>query len=103
MKKIKAYFEDLDASVLSTRRVMFLETLVALLAGIIIGILIAPPRVALLAGIIIGILIAPPRKLKMGCDNGNNNVADGCGCGNGRCCSDEDDDTKNDEDKREND
>ncbi|MBQ9866685.1 MAG: hypothetical protein IJM34_06655 [Lachnospiraceae bacterium] len=86
MKKIKAYFEDLDASVISTRRVMFLETLVALLLGIIIG-----------------ILIAPPRKLKMGCNNGNNNVADGCGCGNGRCCGDEDDDTENDEDKREND
>lgn len=80
MKKIKAYFEDFDANVLSTRRVMFLETLVALLVGIIIG-----------------ILIAPPRKLKMGCNNGNNNVADGCGCGNGKCCCDEDSDEKEDE------
>ena len=81
MKKIKEYFADFDANVLSTRRVMFLETLVALLIGIIIG-----------------ILIAPPRKLKMGCNNGNNNVAEGngCGCGKDKCC-DEDDDEKEDE------
>ena len=83
MKKIKEYFGDLDATVLSTRRVMFLETLVALLLGIIIG-----------------ILIAPPRKLKMGCNNGNNNVAEGNGCGCGKDkCSDEDDDDDKKEDE----
>ena len=81
MKKIKAYFEDFDATVVSTRRVMFLETLVALLLGIIIG-----------------ILIAPPRKLKMGCNNGNNNVAEGNGCGCGKDCECGcDDDDKEDE------
>ena len=82
MKKIKEYFGDFDATVLSTRRVMFLETLVALLLGIIIG-----------------ILIAPPRKLKMGCNNGNNNVAEGngCGCGNDKCSDEDDDDKKEDE------
>ena len=86
MKKIKAFFADLEEPIVMSRGVWFYQ----LLAGI-------------LSGVILGILIAPPRKLKMGCNNGNNNVADGCGCGNGRCCSDEDDDTKNDEDKREND
>ena len=82
MKKIKEYFGDFDATVLSTRRVMFLETLVALLLGIIIG-----------------ILIAPPRKLKMGCNNGNNTVAEGngCGCGNDKCSDEDDDDKKEDE------
>ncbi len=65
MKKIKAYFADLDAAVLSSRRVIFLEMLVAFLGGVILG-----------------ILIAPPRKLKMGCNNGNNNCATGNGCGN---------------------
>ena len=71
MKKIKAYFSDLDAAVLSSRRVIFLEILVAFLSGVILG-----------------ILIAPPRKLKMGCNNGNNNCATGNGCGNckdGKC------------------
>ena len=82
MKKIKAYFEDFDTSVISTRRVIFLETLVALLLGVIIG-----------------ILIAPPRKLKMGCNNGNNNVAEGngCGCGNDKCCGEDSDDKEEEE------
>jgi len=81
MKKIKEYFNDFDASVISTRRVKFLEVLVALLIGIIIG-----------------IMIAPPRKLKMGCNNGNNNVAEGNGCGCGKDCECGcDDDDKEDE------
>ena len=80
MKKIKAFFANLEEPIVMSRGVWFYQ----LVAGI-------------LAGIILGILIAPPRKLKMGCNNGNNNVADGCGCGNGKCCCDEDSDTKNDE------
>lgn len=82
MKKIKAYFDDFDASVISTRRVRFLEILAAMLFGIIIG-----------------IMIAPPRKMNMGCNNGNNNIAEGngCGCGNDRECGSDDDDKKEDE------
>ena len=54
MKKIKAYFADFEASVLTTRRAVFFEILAAFLGGIIFG-----------------ILIAPPKKLKVGCNNGN--------------------------------
>ena len=84
MKKIKEYFADFDATEITTRRVRFLEILVAFLIGVIIG-----------------ILIAPPRKLKMGCNNGNNNVADGCGCGNGGCSCGNSDDDDDDDDKKE--
>ena len=73
MKKIKAYFADFDASVLTTRRAVFFEILAALLGGIILG-----------------ILIAPPKKVRLGCNNGNTVIKgdkkgedqDGCEC----CC-----------------
>ncbi|MBR3526092.1 MAG: hypothetical protein IKO11_09615 [Lachnospiraceae bacterium] len=88
MKKIKAYFADFDASVLTTRRAVFFEILAALLGGIILG-----------------ILIAPPKKVKVGCNNGNTVVKDdkkkkkdqdqdGC-----ECCCECDCDSKKEEEK----
>ena len=72
MKKMKEYFSDLDAAVLTSRRVIFLE----LLAGFFFG-------------IVVGILIAPPRRLKVGCNNGNMSTTDG-GCECGCSCQEED-------------
>ncbi|MBR3517072.1 MAG: hypothetical protein IKO10_12255 [Lachnospiraceae bacterium] len=74
MEKIKnavsSYFKGMDDAVITTRREVFLQ--------IVIGVL---------AGIILGILIAPPRKVKIGCDNGTNidgGCDGGCGCGCGK-------------------
>ena len=75
MKKIKAYFEDFDASVLTTRRTLFFEILAALLGGIVLG-----------------ILMAPPQKFKLGCGNGNTTYKAGKdGKCKDECCGDEED------------
>ena len=62
MNKIKEYFAGIDTEILSTRRVVFLEVLAAFLFGVTLG-----------------ILISPPKTIKMGCNNGNNNIAKGNG------------------------
>ena len=88
MEKIKNavsnYFEGMDDAVVTTRREVCMQVLVGLLAGIILG-----------------ILIAPPRKVKMGCGNGNNNIGKcenkGCDCGCD-CGCDAEQDKENEED-----
>ena len=54
----REYFENIDEAVITTRRVIFLEVFAGFLGGIVLG-----------------MLIAPPRRVKMGCNNGNNNSA----------------------------
>ncbi|MCR4643573.1 MAG: hypothetical protein K5697_16290 [Lachnospiraceae bacterium] len=85
MKKIKAYFADFETPVTTTRRAVFFEILAALLGGIILG-----------------ILIAPPKKVRLGCNNGNTVIKgdkkgedqDGC-----ECCCECDCDSKKEEEK----
>ena len=84
MKKIKAYFADFETAVTTTRRAVFFEILAALLGGIILG-----------------ILIAPPKKVRLGCNNGNTvikgkNGEDQDGC---ECCCECDCDSKKEEEK----
>ena len=54
----REYFENIDEPVITTRKAIFLEVLAGFLGGIVLG-----------------MLIAPPRRVKMGCNNGNNNSA----------------------------
>ena len=80
MKKIKAFFDNLEEPIVMSRGTWFYQ----MLAGI-------------LAGVILGILIAPPRKMRIGCDNGNNNVDSGfCKC-NDKCDNDCEDNDKDEE------
>ena len=55
-KSVSAYFEGMDDAVITTRREVFMQILIGVLAGIILG-----------------FLLAPPRKVKKYCGNGNNN------------------------------
>ncbi len=74
MDKIKEYFQGFDEVVVTKREAVFFKVLAAFLGGVVLGILIAPPRYA-----------------KYGCNNGNANhvgqeKGQGCGC----CCEEED-------------
>ena len=74
MDKIKEYFQGFDEVVVTNRGMVFYRILAAFLGGVVLGLLIAPPRYA-----------------KYGCNNGNTNQVgqEGQGCEN-CCCGEED-------------
>ena len=70
MKKINAFFDSFNDAKVMSRGMWFYQLLAAFLGGIILG-----------------ILIAPPRKMRVGCNNGNTSVHDsGCCEEDGDCC-----------------
>jgi hypothetical protein len=85
MEEIKKYLKDccegLDDTMVVSRKTLLLEVLVGFLSGVVLG-----------------ILLAPPKYRKVGCDNGNNCVGKyqtdtygegGCGCGCNCDCDEE--------------